>query len=117
MKMLSGSSHSNLSLSHTHSGYSQTLRETNSLQRTAWDSGECSLLHRHIQGSLLFNQGLQPTFVKTLHALSVHAQAHIPKFLRLSLENVKGRYNQATAIFHNQKSQLVMPCKLHQWVA
>ena len=66
--------------------------------------------------SIPFSQGPRPTFVKTLHALSVHAQAHIPKFLRPSLENVKGRYNQVTAMIHNQKGQLVIYCSLHQWV-
>ena len=66
--------------------------------------------------SFLFSQGPQPTFVKTLYTLSVRAQAHIPKFLKPSLESVKGRYNQVTAMIHNQKCQLVIRCSLHQWV-
>ena len=32
------------------------------------------------------------------------AQAHIPKFLKPSLESVKGRRNQVTAMIHNQGS-------------
>ena len=53
---------------------------------------------------------------KTVYILSICAQAHIPKFLKPSLENVKGRYNQVTAMIHNQKAQLVIHCNLHQWV-
>ena len=64
--------------------------------------------------SFLFSQGPQPTFVKTLYTLSVRAQAHIPKFLKPSLENAKGRYNRVTAMIHNQKGQLVIHCSLHQ---
>ena len=64
----------------------------------------------------LFSQGPQPTFVKTLYTLSVCAQAPIPKFLKPSLENVKGRCSQVTAMIHNQKGQLVIHCNLHQRV-
>ena len=81
------------------------------------DSGVQFITPAGPRQSILLSQGPQPTFVKTLHALSVRAQAHIPKFLRPSLENVKGRYNQVTAMIHNQKSPLVIHCNLHQWVA
>ena len=66
--------------------------------------------------SFLFSQGPQLTFVKTLHNLSVRAQAPIPKFFKHSLENVKGRCNPVTAMIHNQKGQLVIHCSLHKWV-
>ena len=80
------------------------------------DSGVQFITPAGPRQSILLSQGPQPTFVKTLHALSVRAQAHIPKFLRPSLENVKGRYNQVTAMIHNQKGQLFIHCSLHQWV-
>ena len=53
--------------------------------------------------SFLCSQGPLLTFVKALSTLSVCAQAHLPKFLKPSLENIKGRYNQVTAMIHNQK--------------
>ena len=56
--------------------------------------------------SFLFSQGPWLTFAKTLHTLSVRTQDPIPKFLKPSLENVKGKYNQVTAMTHNQKGQL-----------
>ena len=65
--------------------YSQMLQEANSL-KTALLAG--------LKQSFLFSQGPLPTFVKTLYTLSVSAQAHILKFLKPSLENVKGRYTQ-----------------------
>ena len=69
-----------------------------------------------LRQSFLFSQGPRPIFVKTLYTLSVRAQVHIPKFLSPTLQNVKGRYNQVTVMFHNQKGQLVIYCSLHQWV-
>ena len=41
------------------------------------------------------SQGPRPVFVKTLYALSVLAQTHLPKFLETSLDKVKERYNQS----------------------
>ena len=66
--------------------------------------------------SFLFSQGPQPTFVKTLYTLSVRAQAHTPKFLKPSLENVKERYSQVTVMIQNLRGQLVIHCSLYQWV-
>ena len=66
--------------------------------------------------SFLFSQGLQLTIVKTLYTLAVRVQAPIPKFFKPSLENVKGKCNQVTAMIQNQKGQLVIHCSLHQWV-
>ena len=80
------------------------------------DSGVQFITPAGARKSFLFSQGPRPTFVKTLYTLSVHAQAHIPKFLKPSLESVKSRYDQVTALTHNQKGQLVIHCSLHQWV-
>ena len=60
--------------------------------------------------SFLFSQGPLPTFVKTLYTLSVCAQAPTPRFLKRSLGNVKGRYNQVTAMIPNQEGQRVIQC-------
>ena len=35
------------------------------------------------------SQGPRPVFVKTLYALNVHAQTHLPKFPETSLDKVK----------------------------
>ena len=70
------------------------------------DSGVQFITPAGPRKSFLFSQGPRPTFVKTLYTLSVHAQAPIPNFLKPSLENVKGRYNQVIAMIHNQKGQL-----------
>ena len=42
---------------------------------------ECGLLHRWTESPL--SQGPRPVFVKTLYALSVHAQTHLPNSLKL----------------------------------
>ena len=62
------------------------------------------------------SQGPQLTFVKTFNTLSVLLKPKSPNSLNPSLESVKGRYNQVTAVTHNQKGQLVIHCTLHQWV-
>ena len=80
------------------------------------DSGVQFITPAGPRKSFLFSQGPRPTFVKTLYTLSVHAQAPIPNFLKPSLENVKGRYNQVIAMIHNQKGQQVILCSLHQRV-
>ena len=54
--------------------------------------------------SFLFSQGPRPTFCENLIYFKCTAQAHIPKFLKPSLESVKGRHNQVTAMIHNQGS-------------
>ena len=98
--------------------YSQTLWQTNLLR-----SGVQFITPAGPRQSFLFSQGHWPAFVKTLYTLSVHphicicvytlsAQVHIPKFLEPSLESVKGRYNQVTAMIHNQKGYLVIHCSL-----
>ena len=69
-----------------------------------------------LKQSFLFSQGPRPTFVKILYTLSVHAQTHIPKFLKPSLGNVKERYNHVTVMIHNLKGQLATLCSLHQQV-
>ena len=66
--------------------------------------------------SFLCSQGPLLTFVKALSTLSVCAQAHLPKFLKPSLENIKGRYNQVTAMIRNQKGQMIIHCSLRRWV-
>ena len=55
-------------------------------------------------------------FCENLINLKCTAQAHIPKFLKPSLERVKERYNQVTAMIHNQKGPLVVHYSLHQRV-
>ena len=55
-------------------------------------------------------------FCENLIYLKCTAQAHIPKFLKPSMESVKGRHNQVPAMIPNQKGQLVRHCSLHQWV-
>ena len=57
--------------------------------------------------------GTPTDFCENLIYLKCTAQAHIPKFLKPSLESVTGRYNQVTAMVHNQKSQLVIHGSLH----
>ena len=83
-------------------------------QKNSTDCGMQFITPAGPRQSFLFSQGPRPTFVKTLYTLSVHAQADILKFLKPSLENVKGRQNQVTAMIHNQKGQLVIHCNLHQ---
>ena len=58
------------------------------------DSGVQIITQAGPRQSFLFSQGPLTTFVKTLYTLSVPAQAHIPKFVKPSLENVNGRSNQ-----------------------
>ena len=61
--------------------------------------------------------GTPTNFCEHLIYLKCTAQAHIPKFLKLSLENVKGRYNQVTAMIDHWKGQLVIHCyNLQQWM-
>ena len=66
--------------------------------------------------SLLSRQGPPIDICENLIYLKCTAQAHIPTFLKPGLESVKGRYNQVTAMTHNQKGQLVTHCNLHQQV-
>ena len=80
------------------------------------DSGVQFITPAGLRQSFLFSQGPRPTFVKILYTLSVSAQTHIPKFLKLSLENVKERYSHVTVMIHNLKGQLVTHCSLHQQV-
>ena len=61
------------------------------------------MLHRRVRGRVPFSQGPRSTFLKTLYTLGVCAQSPIPQFLKLSLENVKGRHNQIIAMIHNQR--------------
>ena len=56
--------------------------------------------------SLLSRQGPPIDICENLIYLKCTAQAHIPTFLKPGLESVKGRYNQVTAMTHNQKGQL-----------
>ena len=60
--------------------------------------------------------GTLTDFCENLIYLKCTAQAHTSKFLKPTLESVKGRHNQVTAMFYNQKGQLVIHCRLHQWV-
>ena len=95
---------------------SHAFRETNSLRR-GMQIVECSLLHPAWGGPKAespISQGPCLTFV--LIYLRFTVQAYIPKFFKPSLESVKGRYNQVTAMIHNQKGQLVIHCSLHQRV-
>ena len=104
-----------------------TTLENKLNQKNSMDSGAQFITLAGLKQNFLFSQGSQPTFVKTLYNLSVHphicicvytlsAQVHIPKFFKPSLESVKGRHNQVTAMIHNQKGQLVIHRSLHQWV-
>jgi len=92
--------------------YSQTLQETSSL-RTAWIV-EGYYISRTEAGSPL-SPGTPIDICENLIYLKCTAQAHIPKFLKPGLESVEGRYNQVTAMIHNQKGPLVTRCNLHQW--
>ena len=56
---------------------------------------ERSLLHRRPKAESPPSQGPRRVFVKTLCALIVLAQTHLPKFLKTSLDKVKERYNQS----------------------
>ena len=87
--------------------------------KPAWPSGsspwivKCSLLHRRAQGRVSSSARTPADFCENLIYLKCTAQAHVCKFLKPSLESVKGRYNQVTAMIHNQKGQLVTHCSLH----
>ena len=83
--------------------YSQTLQEAKSTQKDSVDSGVQFITPAGPRQSFLLSQGPRPIFVKTLYTLSVCPQAPIPKFLKPNLESVKGKYNQVTAMIHNQK--------------
>ena len=51
--------------------------------------------------SFLLSQGPRPMFVTTaFYTRSLHAQAHIPRFLKSALENVRKIYKQATVMIH-----------------
>ena len=54
------------------------------------DSGVQFITLAGLRQSFVFSQGPQLTFVKTLHNLSVRAQAPIPKFLKLAWEMLNG---------------------------
>ena len=71
---------------------------------------ECSLLHQRVRGRVS-SLARDPNLIY----LKCTAEAHIPKFLKPSLESVTGRYNQVTAMIHSQKGQLVIQCSLYQW--
>ena len=77
-------------------------------QKDSVDGGVQFITPAGPRQSFLFSQGPRPTFVKTLYTLSVCAQAPTPRFLKPSLGNVKGRYNQVTAMIHNQEGQRVI---------
>ena len=94
---------------------SHAFRETNSLRRTM-QIVELSLLRQRAQGRVSSQPRTPTDFYENLLHLKCTAQAQIPKFLKPSLESVKSRYDQVTALTHNQKGQLVIHCSLHQWV-
>ena len=89
--------------------YSLAFRETLRTMQTV----ECSLLHLRARGRVSSQPRTPTSFCENLKCI---AQAHIPKFLKSSLESVKGRYNQVTAMIHKQKGQLFIHYCLHQWV-
>ena len=84
----------------------------NSLSRTV-RIVECSLSHRQAQGRVSSQPRTPTDFCENLTYRECTAQAHIPRFLKPSLESVKGRHNQVTAVIHHQKGQPVMHCSLH----
>ena len=94
---------------------SNMFQETNLLRRTM-QIVKCSLLHQRAQGRVSSYPRTLIDFCENFKNLKCTAQAHIPKFLKPSLESGKGRHNQVTAMIHNQKGQLVIHCSLHQWV-
>ena len=75
---------------------------------------ECSLLNQQVRGRVSSLARDLTDFGENLVYLKCAAQAHIPKFLKPSLETVKGRYNQVTAMIHDQKGLLVIHCNLYQ---
>ena len=95
--------------------YSHAFWETDSLRRTM-QIVECSLLQQRAPGRVSSWPRTMTDFCENLIYLKCTAQANIPKFLKPSLESIKGRFNQAAAMIHNQKGQLVIHCGLHQGV-
>ena len=69
----------------------------NSLSRTV-RIVECSLSHRRAQGRVSSQPRTPTDFCENLTCRECTAQAHIPRFLKPSLESVKGRHNQVTAV-------------------
>ena len=81
--------------------YSQTSPEAKLTQNDSVDSGEQFVTPEGPRQSFLLSQGPRLIFVPTtFYTQSVHAQAHIPRFLKSALENVRKRYKQVTVMIH-----------------